>query len=208
MLRNPHPTLVLGLLSSMLVACQAAGEDEVSRMDQIVQFYVTSRQFMDAVLVAQNNRVLLDKGYSFANLERQIPDSPQTKFRLASITKQFTSACILLLEERGKLNTDDLLKNCIPNAPDAWDQITIYSLLTHTSGIPDFGGLPGFQSSKATHITQEEHVARLRERPLVFAPGKTSPLATPTTCCSVTSSRSSAARATKTSLRKTFSNPF
>ena len=71
---------------------------------------------------------MLDKGYGFANLEWNIPDSPKTKFRLGSITKQFTAASILLLEERGKLSVNDLVKKYMPDAPPTWDKITIYNL--------------------------------------------------------------------------------
>jgi CubicO group peptidase (beta-lactamase class C family) len=62
---------------------------------------------MGSILVAQNGHVLLDKGYGAANLEWQIPNSSTTKFRLGSLTKQFTAAAILLLEERGQLNITD-----------------------------------------------------------------------------------------------------
>ena len=65
--------------------------DNLQRMDQIVQSYVTGKQFMGSVLVARDAQVLLDKGYGAANLEWQIPDSPQAKFRLGSMTKQFTA---------------------------------------------------------------------------------------------------------------------
>ena len=90
----------------------------------------------------------LSKGYGLANLEWDIPNSPSTKFRLGSITKQFTAASILLLEERGKLKTDDPVKKYMPDAPAAWDRITIYNLLTHTSGIPAFTGFPDYTASK------------------------------------------------------------
>ena len=69
----------------------------VSRLEQVVQSYVADNQFMGSILVAQNERILLDKGYGYANLEWQIPNSPTTKFRIASLTKQFTAAAILLL---------------------------------------------------------------------------------------------------------------
>jgi CubicO group peptidase (beta-lactamase class C family) len=65
-------------------------------MEQVVQSYVSNKQFMGSVLVAQSETILLDKGYGFANLEWNIPNSPTTKFRLGSITKQFTAASILL----------------------------------------------------------------------------------------------------------------
>jgi CubicO group peptidase (beta-lactamase class C family) len=91
------------------LACISAcnGQDDLSRMEEVIQSYGGSNKFMGSILVARDDQILLDKGYGYANLEWQIPNSPDTKFRLGSITKQFTAACILLLEERGKLKTDD-----------------------------------------------------------------------------------------------------
>jgi CubicO group peptidase (beta-lactamase class C family) len=100
------------------------------------------------VLVARGGEVLLSKGYGSANLEWSIPNSPATKFRLGSVTKQFTAASILLLEDHGKLKTDDLVKKFMPDAPAAWDKITIFHLLTHTSGIPSFTSFPDYASQE------------------------------------------------------------
>ena len=118
-------------------------------MEQIIQANVP-KQFMGTVLVAQDGKVLLDKGYGFANLEWDVPNTPTTKFRLGSLTKQFTAASILLLEERGKLKIEDPVKKYMPDAPAAWDKITIFHLLTHTSGIPSFTGFPDYESTEAT----------------------------------------------------------
>jgi CubicO group peptidase (beta-lactamase class C family) len=104
-------------------ACNA--QDDLSRTEEVIHSYGGSNKFMGSILVARNDQILLDKGYGYANLEWQVPNSPDTKFRLGSITKQFTAACILLLEERGKLKTDDLVKKYLPDAPAAWDHITI-----------------------------------------------------------------------------------
>ena len=92
--------------------------------------------------MARGDSVLLDRVYGSANLEWQIPNSPTTKFRLGSVIKQFTAACVLLLEERGKWKVSDPIKNYLPEAPAAGDKITLFHLLTHTSGIPSFTGLP------------------------------------------------------------------
>jgi CubicO group peptidase (beta-lactamase class C family) len=112
------------------------------------------------------------EGYGFANLEWNIPNSPTTKFRLGSLTKQFTAASILLLEERGKLKVDDPVKKYMPDTPPAWDKVTIYNLLTHTSGIPSFTGFPDYASTEATPTTPEKLVARFRDKPLEFQPGE------------------------------------
>jgi CubicO group peptidase (beta-lactamase class C family) len=151
---------------------KSAPAPDLARMEQVVQSYVKDKQFMGAVLVARGNDVLLDKGYGFANLEWNIPDSPRTKFRLGSITKQFTAASILLLEERGKLNVEDPVKKYMPDAPAAWDKITIFNLLTHTSGIPNFTGFPDYRKLEPFSATAEELVARFRDKPLDFQPGE------------------------------------
>jgi CubicO group peptidase (beta-lactamase class C family) len=81
------------------LACISASsaQDDLSRMEEVIRSYVSSNQFMGAILVARNDQILLDKGYGYANLEWQVPNSPDTKFRLGSITKQFTAACVLPL---------------------------------------------------------------------------------------------------------------
>jgi len=140
-------------------------------MDQIVQTYVAGHQFMGSVLVARGPQVLLSKGYGFANLEWDIPNAPSTKFRLGSVTKQFTAASILLLEERGKLSTRDPVKKYLPDAPAAWDKVTIFHLLTHTSGIPSFTGFPDYRKIEPFPATTAELVARFRDKPLEFEPG-------------------------------------
>lgn len=159
-------------LSAMGVGATLSIAQDVPRMDQIARSFDTNQQFMGSVLVAQNGKVLLDKGYGYANLEWQVANSPQSKFRLGSITKQFTAACILLLEERGKLSTDDPVKKYLSNAPAAWDKITIYNLLTHTSGIPNFTSFPDYQTSEGTPTTPEKLVERFLNKPLDFQPGE------------------------------------
>lgn len=141
-------------------------------MDQIVQSYVADHQFMGAALVARGSQVLFSKGYGSANLEWDVPNSPSTKFRLGSVTKQFTAASILLLEERGKLKVGDPVKKYMPDAPAAWDKITIFHVLTHTSGIPSFTGFSDYAKLEPFATTPAELVARFRDKPLEFEPGE------------------------------------
>ena len=143
----------------------------VDRMDQIVHSYSGNHQFMGSVLVAQGDKIVFEKSYGDANLEWNIPDDSSTKFRIGSMTKQFTAASILLLEERGKLSTDDYVKKYMPDAPAAWEKITIYNLLTHTSGIPNFTSFPDYRNSEATPATPKGLVDRFRDKPLDFQPG-------------------------------------
>jgi len=141
-------------------------------MEQVIQSFVEQQQFMGTVLVARRDEVLLDKGYGFADVELNVPVSPNTKFRLGSITKQFTAALVLILQERGKLNVNDPIKKYMPDAPAAWDKITIFNLLTHTSGIPNFTSFPDYPSLEPFATTPEKLVARFRNKPLDFQPGE------------------------------------
>jgi CubicO group peptidase (beta-lactamase class C family) len=162
---------LLGLCALLTCAAAATPPGDLARMERDIALRVSNGQFMGSVLVARNGKVLLSKGYGSADLEWQIPNSPATKFRLGSITKQFTAASILLLEERGKLNIDDPLKKYLADEPAAWEPITIFNLLTHTSGIPNYTSLPGFADASIRPITPEQLLARFRDKPLDFVPG-------------------------------------
>jgi CubicO group peptidase (beta-lactamase class C family) len=151
---------------------KTSGSEEVSRMEKLVQSYVSTKRFMGSVLVARGNQVLLSKGYGFANLEWNMANTPSTKFLLASITKQFTAACILLLEEHGKLNVNAPIKKYMPDAPTGWDKVTIFNLLTHTSGIPDLTGFPDWGPKRPFPAPPASLVARFRDKPLNFQPGE------------------------------------
>lgn len=157
------------LLALPALPCLA---QDAARMDQIVQPYVANHTFMGSVLVARGPQILFNKGYGFADLEWDVPNSPSTKFRLGSVTKQFTAASILLLEERGKLSVNDPVKKYLPDAPAAWDRITIFNLLTHTSGIPNFTSFPDYPKLEPFATTAGQLVARFRDKPLDFAPGE------------------------------------
>ena len=158
------------ILTASCLAQDKVPNASIARMEQIVQAYVPGK-FMGTVLVAQDGKILLDKAYGFANLEWEVPNTPTTKFRLGSITKQFTAASILLLEERGKLKVEDPVKKYMPDAPAAWDKITIFHVLTHTSGIPSLTSFPDFESHEAQAMTPEKLVEWFRDKPLEFEPG-------------------------------------
>src|SRR6187401_308075 len=163
--------ILLRALIVLLVATPCLAQD-AARMEEVVQTYVRDKSFMGTVLVARGTDVMLSKGYGSANLEWDIPNTPATKFRLGSITKQFTAASILLLEERGKLKLEDPIKKYLPDAPAAWDTITIFNLLTHTSGIPNFTSLPEYKSLQLVESPVARTIAAVRDKPLDFVPGE------------------------------------
>lgn len=166
-------SFVFTSLSVMLVcASPASHAQDVARLDQIVRSYVDDRNFTGAVLVARDDKVLLSKGYGHANREWGIPNAPDTKYRIASITKQFTAAAVLLLAERGKLKIDDRISAYMPDSPAAWKDITVFHLLTHTSGIPDLTRFDNFPEIQAIPTTAARSIASFRDKPLEFAPGE------------------------------------
>jgi CubicO group peptidase (beta-lactamase class C family) len=156
----------------LLCAVMPAFAQDTARMEQIVENYVKNRTFMGTVLVARGSEVVLNKGYGSANLEWDIPNTPTTKFRLGSITKQFTAAAILLLEERGRLSIDDPIATHMPDAPPAWGRIRLANLLAHTAGIPNFTSLAEYRTLKSVESPVEKTIASFKERPLDFGPGE------------------------------------
>ncbi len=91
-----------------------------------------------AVMVIKDGKPIFSKGYGMADLDNKVPCSPGSNFRLASVTKQFTSMSILILAERGKLSLDDKLVKFFPEFPAYGEEITLRQILTHTSGLPDY----------------------------------------------------------------------
>lgn len=123
-----------------------------------------------AVLAAQDGKVLFEKGYGLSNVEQRIPVTPQTHFRIGSITKQFTAAAILKLQEQGKLNVQDKLSKYIPDYPRG-NEVTLHHLLTHTSGIHNYTNNPGFLEKTTTPVKLDELVRQIKMEPYDFDPG-------------------------------------
>lgn len=143
-----------------------------SQADEYLNGLVKEDRFSGAVLLARGGKVVLSRGYGLANRETKTPNSPRTKIRLGSLTKQFTAAAILLLQERGKLRTSDSVCRYVSDCPKAWEPVTIHHLLTHTSGIPSYTGLPDFRKLSVYPATPAELIGRFRDKPLEFTPGK------------------------------------
>lgn len=152
----------------------AQGVDEAAvkaRLDQVASSYTQGNAFMGSVLVVDGDRVLLDKGYGMADLEWGNANAPDVKFRLGSLTKQFTATLVLLLQQDGKLKIDDPVSKYLPDAPKAWEKITLANLLGHTSGIPSFTEAKEFGVWRMSPHTTEEELALFRDKPLDFEPG-------------------------------------
>src|SRR5512139_2471640 len=107
----------------------------IARIDARLAQMTRDGTFTGSVLIALDGKILLSKGYGLSDRVRGIANTPQTRFRLGSVTKQFTAMGILILQSQGKLSVKDPICNFIADCPREWQGITIHHLLTHTSGL-------------------------------------------------------------------------
>jgi CubicO group peptidase (beta-lactamase class C family) len=141
------------------------------KLDALIDAYARLYKFNGSALVAKNGTILLNKGYGFRNAADKVANNEQTIFQLGSITKQFTSAVILKLQEEKKLSVSDKLSKYFPGYPKG-DSITIEQLLTHTSGIYSYTNDPNFMANEVTKpANREMMMALFRDKPFDFSPG-------------------------------------
>ena len=167
--------LVFSIAGNSLAQTPAPPTNEqiVSKVNEYMSAAERISHFSGTILVARDGKPIVSKGVGMANYEWNIANTPETVFRLGSITKQFTSAAIMLLQERGKLNVNDPACKYITECPAAWEPITIRHLLTHTSGIPNYTSFPGFMEKKAMlPVSVNDLVAEYKSKPLDFTPGE------------------------------------
>jgi len=138
-------------------------------METFLQAHFETGQFMGSVLVARGDEILYSGGYGMANLEHNVPNTPETIYRLASLTKQFTAAAILQLQEQGLLDINDPVDRYLPEYPHG-DEITIYQLLNHTSGIPDYEFLESTMVYRNA-VSLDALMAKFSDLPFDYTPG-------------------------------------
>ncbi|HVG39387.1 MAG TPA: serine hydrolase [Pyrinomonadaceae bacterium] len=154
-------------------AAPSPSAQEISaKVDEYMNAAMRVNRFSGAVLVARNGQPVVSRGYGMANIELGVPNTPQTVFRLGSVTKQFTGMAIVLLQERGKLSVNDPVCKYLSDCPQAWQPITIKNLLTHTAGIPNYTEFPDYIKTAAVETTAAELTGRFRDKPLQFALGE------------------------------------
>jgi CubicO group peptidase (beta-lactamase class C family) len=174
MMRHRMPMFVFSLW--VLVSVTVYGvlaQSKAEKIDSLMKVYNSYRQFNGSVLVAEHGAVILKKGYGFANAEWNIPNQPDTKFRLGSITKQFTSMLIMQLVQQGKIKLDGKITDYLPDYPNKnGDRVTIHHLLTHTSGIPSYTGFSAFREGLDRKTsTPAEFLKVFADSALEFEPG-------------------------------------
>jgi CubicO group peptidase (beta-lactamase class C family) len=164
--------LTCAILTVLTFTAGPALAQDVGRMDQIVRETTARNEFTGSVLVARGGEVLLDQGYGLANREWNIPNDGDTKFRLGSVSKQFTAVAVMQLREQGLIDIDAPIRTWFPDAPAAWDAITPRHLMSHTAGLPNVTALDNFSTYKMQKTTPAATIALFRDLPLEFQPGE------------------------------------
>lgn len=144
-----------------------------AKMDAYMKEAARYDQFTGSVLVARDGVPLFDQSYGMANYELNVPNTPETVFRIASLTKQFTALAIMQLQEQRRLKVGDPICQYLDDCPAAWQPITLRHLLTHTSGIKNFSSLPDWDDNLGLKKYRHADLVKLfRDLPLEFAPGE------------------------------------
>jgi CubicO group peptidase (beta-lactamase class C family) len=159
------------LASFVILPAQLFAQSREGKIDALLQKYFEYDQFTGSALVAEEGTIILKKGYGCANLEWGIPNAPDTKFRLGSITKQFTSMLVMQQVEKGSISLDTPVAAYLPDYPKPQgEKVTIRHLLTHTSGIPNYTGIIDIRTDRKRY-TLEQLVGTFSGKPLEFEPG-------------------------------------
>ena len=168
-MRNKLSSIIFATLISVVLSSVAFAD----KIDDRVKMFMAERHIPGAaVAVVRNGRVVRMKGYGVASLEFGVPVTTETVFEIGSVSKQMTAAGIMLLVQDGKVNLDERISKYLPNTPEAWKDVTVRHLLTHTSGIKSYTGLDGFDLSQ--RMSMADFIKKLSPYPLEFIPGEKS----------------------------------
>lgn len=148
-------------------------ETKIKKIDELINKYVEYGLFNGSVMVVENGNIILSQGYGFSDFANKTLNTPKTKFRIGSITKQFTSMLVMQLVEKGKIKIDGKLSDYLPYyRKDQGDKITIHNLLTHTAGVPNYTNNAEFmQKHRGEAITPKDLIVKYCSGDLEFEPG-------------------------------------
>ncbi len=179
-LATPHARRRLPAFAALLLLLclyapgTAAAQDEqaVREMDELMSKTYPPNEPGASVIVVKDGKTLLRKGYGLADVELGVKVEPDMVFRLGSMTKQFTAAAILMLAEQGKLSLSDDMTKFFPDYPSNGRVVTVEHLLTHTSGIKSYTGIPAWRKMWRNDMTVAELIDLFKNEPPDFAPGE------------------------------------
>lgn len=143
-----------------------------NKIEEYLEKYIKLWAFSGSIAAIKNGEIVFSKAYGYANIEHSVKNTPQTKYKIWSITKQFTAAAVLMLEERGLLKVEDSLKKHFPEWGDLDPRVTIHHLMTNTSGIFNYSNLPDSHVTfQRMHHKKEDLIKLFTSKPLEFEPG-------------------------------------
>jgi CubicO group peptidase (beta-lactamase class C family) len=159
------------LFACLFLRYTASDPVRADAVDDYVQAQMLQQHVPGVALgVLRDGKFIKEKAYGLADVERSVPVTTDTVFEIGSITKQFTATALMMLVDQGKIGLDDKLGRYRDDLPEAWRDVTIRQLLTHTSGIPDYEAIMGYGSYREV-MTPEQVIGLAADRPMDFAPG-------------------------------------
>ncbi len=166
-------TLVFAASMVHVLFAQAIPDSTILKIDKLFARWNNTNTPGCVAGIVRGDSLIFSKGYGLANLEYEIPNTPQTIYHMASISKQFTAFSILLLAREGKLKLDDDIRKYLPWFPDLGHRITIENLLNHTSGIRDQWQLLAISGTRLDDVITQDQIVKIlsRQRALNFVPG-------------------------------------
>ena len=172
-IRSGLAILLLALQTSRISAANLPDDKAKAAVDEIFADLTSPGSPGCALAVARDGKILYEKGYGLANIEENVPITPQTVFDIGSTSKQFTAASILLLAQQGKLSVNDDVRKYVPELPDYGKKITILNLLNHTSGLRDYLELMTLAGTNIDSVTDDDDALHIitRQKALNFDPG-------------------------------------
>lgn len=164
------------LLAALIVlptfASAQAAPSPAKQLDEMFSLYHKYGQFNGAVLVARDGKILYEKGFGYANLEWQAPNTPRTRFRIASVTKTFTATLVMQEVQRGAIDLDAPITKYVPEfRADTGSRVTIRQMLAHTSGIPNYSSDPKWRERLHETMPRDQFLKTFCFGDLTFEPG-------------------------------------
>jgi D-alanyl-D-alanine carboxypeptidase len=180
MVRKQHVSFALTALAASLtlsnpglVRADHGASLPLTQVDTYLQTQMHSRRIPGlSVAVVRNGSVILQRSYGLANVELDAPTSPGSVFEIGTLSKQFTAAAVMMLVQDGQVRLFDPIRSHMPELPGSWSYVTVRNLLTHTSGIPSYTSVPGFNSARHTSITRKQILDSIASLPMRGVPGE------------------------------------
>lgn len=164
--KNAH---VFPLLFLLILVISPVASAQTDKIDDYVKAELEKRKIPGlSIALVRNGEIIKAKGYGLANVELNVPASPETIYQSGSVGKQFTATAVMMLVEEGKIGLDDKISKYFADAPERWSGITVRHLLTHTAGTTDYPKDFDFRRD----YTEDELLKKAAEIPLAFAPGE------------------------------------